>query len=162
MTAVTAVPIIAKQFSHHVLFVASGRVSSMTINSEFSAKSAIAGIATPSRTRRTVTKRGQRKIKLFRKKTFLVNDSSKSLEVNSDAEMSEQENNNKADKLRIVQFSSETALSKSIRRKAKLEGICFCFARKLVLKAIIVLRFIARRGQATITRPLTVGSKSAL
>lgn len=107
--------------------VASGRVSSMTINSEFSSsKNTIAaGIATPSRSRRTVTRRGQRKIKLFRKKTFLVNESSKSLEVNSasDAEMSEQENNNKADKLRIVQFSQETALSKSIRRKAKLEGM---------------------------------------
>lgn len=147
--------------------VASGRVSSMTINSEFSSsKNTIAaGIATPSRSRRTVTRRGQRKIKLFRKKTFLVNESSKSLEVNSasDAEMSEQENNNKADKLRIVQFSQETALSKSIRRKAKLEGMRERdFARLKVLKGYYLLRFIARRGQATIPRSFTVGSKSTL
>ena len=96
----------------------------------------MAAIATPSRQRRTGSRRGRR-LKLFRKTTFLVNDGGGSQAYGSDQDQ-EVETNRKSyahaqvtatpspiddnRNLRIVQFSQETALSKSIRRKAKSEG----------------------------------------
>ena len=74
----------------------------------------------------------RRRLKLFRKKTFLVNEpnndnnntiNDKSSDNTSNMNSITDDDKNK--KLRIVQFSEETALSKSIRRKTsgKLDGI---------------------------------------
>ena len=89
-------------------------------------------LATPARQRRSApasTSRpkanntSRRHLKLFRKKTFLVNEDSKDKQQQSEDEQEVVGSSN--DKLRIVQFNQETALSKSIRRKAssKLEGM---------------------------------------
>ena len=97
----------------------------------------MAAIATPSRQRRTGSRRGRR-LKLFRKTTFLVNDGGGGSQAYGSDQDQEVETNRKSyahaqvtatpspiddnRNLRIVQFSQETALSKSIRRKAKSEG----------------------------------------
>ena len=81
--------------------------------------SAVSALATPSRTQRRMDPR-RRRLKLFRKKTFLVNDP-----PNNNKSNETEDTEDKTKKLRIVQFSEETALSKSIRRKAptaKLDG----------------------------------------
>ena len=94
-------------------------------------KNNVTALATPARQRRSApasTSRpkanntSRRHLKLFRKKTFLVNEDSKDKQQQSE---DEQEVVGSNDKLRIVQFNQETALSKSIRRKAssKLEGM---------------------------------------
>ena len=97
----------------------------------------MAAIATPTRQRLSKGSRRGRRLKLFRKTTFLVNDgggggqaygSEHDEETNRKSSyahpqpMSAPSPSDDNSKLRIVQFSQETALSKSIRRKAKSEG----------------------------------------
>ena len=95
-------------------------------------KNNVTALATPARQRRSApasTSRpkanntSRRHLKLFRKKTFLVNEDSKDKQQSEDEQEVVDRSSN--DKLRIVQFNQETALSKSIRRKAssKLEGM---------------------------------------
>merc|ERR1719510_179923 len=83
----------------------------------------ISALATPSRTQRRMDPR-RRRLKLFRKKTFLVNDANKSNENGTTLGSSDGNDNDNektsggnGGKVRIVQFSEETALSRSIRRK---------------------------------------------
>ena len=102
--------------------------SSKLVDLEY--KNSVTALATPARQRRSAppstTSRpkanntSRRHLKLFRKKTFLVNEDNK---AKSEDEQEVVANGN--DKLRIVQFNQETALSKSIRRKAssELEGM---------------------------------------
>ena len=95
-----------------------GRISAaLTMTAD--SKSVTSAIATPSRQRR-VSRRGRR-LKLFRKTTFLVNDQETAVTSDQEQEVNKQQTETDS-KLRIVQFSQETALSKSIRRKAKSEG----------------------------------------
>ena len=107
-------------------------------------QNAISALATPSRTQRIKMDPRRRRLKLFRKKTFLVNEpnndnnntiNDKSSDNTSNMNSITDDDKNK--KLRIVQFSEETALSKSIRRKTsgKLDGILvFTFALKTQLQ----------------------------
>ena len=98
-------------------------------------QNAISALATPSRTQRIKMDPRRRRLKLFRKKTFLVNEpnndnnntiNDKPSDINT-SNMNSITDDDKNKKLRIVQFSEETALSKSIRRKTsgKLDGILF-------------------------------------
>ena len=114
--------------SLHVISFCNIASSSKLVDLEY--KNSVTALATPARQRRSAppstTSRpkanntSRRHLKLFRKKTFLVNEDNK-----AKSEDEEEVVANGNDKLRIVQFNQETALSKSIRRKAssKLEGM---------------------------------------
>ena len=111
----------------HVISFCNIASSSKLVDLEY--KNSVTALATPARQRRSAppsttrpkaNNTSRRHLKLFRKKTFLVNE-----DANKAKSEDEQEVANGNDKLRIVQFNQETALSKSIRRKAssKLEGM---------------------------------------
>ena len=114
----------------HVISFCNIASSSKLVDLEY--KNSVTALATPARQRRSApasTSRpkanntSRRHLKLFRKKTFLVNEDSKDKQQSEDEQEVVDRSSN--DKLRIVQFNQETALSKSIRRKAssKLEGM---------------------------------------
>ena len=114
------------------IVISSAVASSKLVDLEY--KGSVTALATPARHRRSApasTSRPKgRRLKLFRKKTFLVNNTSKSASNSNQASEDEQEavgghKSHDNNKLRIVQFNQETTLSKSIRRKApsKLEGM---------------------------------------